>query len=88
VWSFDGEGTYVTGHVVLDHDDAVNQLNRGDRAYLVALVMHELGHLVGLGHVQDGREVMNEVSVEALDWGPGDRSALAAVGHGRCDPTF
>ncbi|HMJ75101.1 MAG TPA: hypothetical protein VK507_03965 [Iamia sp.] len=88
VFSDVGEAIYVTGYIELDRHYAANAISWGDRQYLVSLVMHELGHLVGLGHVREVTEVMTDdpEGVNALDWGPGDRFGLATVGRGECDP--
>jgi hypothetical protein len=83
-----GEAIHVSGNVELDVRDVAEMLSRGDREQVVALVMHELGHLVGLAHVPDTTEVMTDDpgGIVALDWGTGDRYGLAALGHGECDP--
>jgi predicted Zn-dependent protease len=49
-----------------------------------AILMHELGHLVGLDHVDDPGELMYAESVGTLGFGAGDREGLASLGSGRC----
>ena len=39
---------------------------------------------VGLGHVQDTRELMSESNSGQLDFGPGDREGLARLGSDDC----
>jgi hypothetical protein len=57
---------------------------RGGAAFERAIVLHELGHLVGLAHVSDQSELMNADNVGLLDYGPGDREGLAQLGAGPC----
>jgi hypothetical protein len=80
-----GASYYATGVVALDAPDFRNILSRpGGHAEARAIVMHELGHLVGLAHVHDPHELMNERNVGQLDFGPGDLRGLAALGAGPC----
>lgn len=80
-----GVRRYVSGQVTLDADTFDNLLERrsGDQVAR-AITLHELGHLVGLGHVDDPSELMNAQSAGRLDFGPGDRRGLAELGSGRC----
>lgn len=48
-----------------------------------AVVMHELGHVLGLDHVQDRNELMYP-SITRLTYGPGDIKGLRALGHISC----
>lgn len=50
----------------------------------IAVVMHELGHVLGLAHVDDARELMASTNVGLTDLGPGDREGLALLGRGTC----
>lgn len=83
--SLAGRSHYVTGAVWLDSPQLTEVLSRPNGRNLVrAIVMHELGHLVGLDHVKDPGELMYEDNVGRLGFGPGDREGLAALGRGRC----
>jgi hypothetical protein len=46
--------------------------------------MHELGHVVGLGHVQDDRQLMSEHGHGVYAFAAGDRSGLKRLGEGPC----
>lgn len=53
----------------------------------MSVILHELGHLVGLDHVDDMGEVMFEgVDPAHVKLGPGDRAGLARLGSGPCVP--
>jgi hypothetical protein len=76
---------YVSGTVYLDAADLTGILQRPDGADQVrAIITHELGHLVGLDHVDDPGELMYAQNVGRTDLGPGDRQGLAALGSGSC----
>jgi hypothetical protein len=83
-----GRTTYVTGSVTLDSEDiatlvaapATQNTARG-------IVTHEMGHLVGLDHVDDPTQLMypsTQALVTAFSWG--DLAGLAALGTGACAP--
>lgn len=48
-----------------------------------AVVLHELGHVLGLAHVDDRGELMYR-SLTRTSFGPGDLEGLAALGRVRC----
>ncbi|MCF6509938.1 matrixin family metalloprotease [Blastococcus sp. MG754426] len=84
----DGPRVYVTGTVTLDAGQAPELLSRpGGAAALRSVVLHELGHLVGLAHVDDDRELMYpEARPTVPDLADGDRAGLSALGRGPCVP--
>lgn len=76
---------YVTGTVALDAPTLTGMLTHPEGERLArAIVMHELGHLVGLGHVDDPTELMYDDNLGVVTFGPGDREGLAQLGNGRC----
>lgn len=83
-----GDDAYVTGTVYLD--PAKIDRMRQDLGAPVArsVVMHELGHLVGLAHVNDDTQVMWPRGNGKLlvEYQAGDLAGLAALGAGACQP--
>ncbi len=84
-----GTSANVSGVVYLDAARFSGLLSGGDRTLARAVVLHELGHLVGLAHVNDSGALMfPRASGEVTSFGPGDRAGLAALGRGACQPTI
>lgn len=82
----DGVRFYVTGTVTLDAGAFRTMLRRnGGVNDARAIVLHEFGHLVGLGHVADRGELMFKENTGQQDFGPGDLEGLARLGEGPCD---
>lgn len=90
----DGTLTYVTGSVVLDGPGMAEYLEVSEpdfdgRATATDLVLHELGHLIGLDHVDDEDQVMfPEWRDGAVGLGAGDLAGLRALGQGACVPSL
>lgn len=83
----DGDRTYVTGQVALNRERTDLRAGRGDRATgWGATVLHELAHVLGLGHVDDPSQLMHvHPGKGPVELGAGDLAGLAAVGaEGGC----
>jgi predicted small secreted protein len=79
----DGDGRHlVTGQVVLDEVQLTGRSGRARLAVYLTM-LHELGHLVGLAHVQDRTQLMYPV-LGARSLGKGDLRGLAFAGRGSC----
>ncbi|MGL5858068.1 MAG: hypothetical protein ACRC35_06630 [Angustibacter sp.] len=74
---------YVTGQVALDAQAFAGLLAAGRPDTARAILLHELGHVVGLGHVRATTELMHG-KTGRWAFGPGDLQGLAALGAGRC----
>ncbi|HEV7720763.1 MAG TPA: matrixin family metalloprotease [Iamia sp.] len=77
---------YVTGTLVLDGPQMQESLAvRGGSDQVRSVILHELAHVVGLGHVEDPTELMYpEGQPGVTTFGPGDRAGLARLGQGPC----
>jgi hypothetical protein len=76
---------YVSGMAVFNGPALTRQLQTGDDAKARAVLLHELGHLVGLGHVTDPFQVMYDTNSYPLArYHAGDLRGLAQLGLGRC----
>jgi hypothetical protein len=77
-----GPAVYVTGQVVLDREQLAD-----DDPQTQATLLHELGHLVGLDHTSDRRQIMYAESDPAVtDYGDGDLRGLFELGTQPCVP--
>ncbi|MUN63427.1 matrixin family metalloprotease [Kocuria sediminis] len=79
---------YVTGLIALDTPDLQQTLQHPGGADIVrAVIMHELAHVLGLGHVEDPTQLMYGQSTERnTTLSAGDRAGLARLGAGQCVP--
>lgn len=74
-----GRTRFVTGIVVLDRD-AFAEMDRTGRGEAERLIIaHELGHVLGLDHVDDSGELMHAEYVGQRGFGDGDRKGFARL---------
>jgi Matrixin len=86
-----GPEVYVTGEVAIDAGTTRGLPDGfGPGTTIGLLLLHELGHAVGLAHVNDPDEVMYPTLKPrpVAAYGPGDLAGLVALGRGAgCDPS-
>ena len=89
-WQVDGERTYVTGMVQLSSEAIAAILARpATRPLAEGIILHEFGHLVGLDHVADPKQIMfPESQLVTTSLGAGDLNGLAQLGTGPCRPNL
>ena len=82
-----GPEVLVTGVVDLDAAAFADLMAEPGGVPLArAVVLHELGHLVGLAHVADESQLMNPSTRDVLDYAAGDLTGLVRLGTGACVP--
>jgi len=75
----------VSGFVFLDRAVLAQPDVQGVPAY-VPILRHELGHLVGLNHIDDPTQLMNPTTSAVITYQGGDLTGLAELGKGACAP--
>jgi hypothetical protein len=83
-----GPRVLVTGQMELDTHQLAEILNRpGGGEIVLAILQHELAHLVGMDHVNDSSQLMHpQTSPGVTDFAAGDRTGLSILGRGPCVP--
>jgi hypothetical protein len=73
------EDIYVSGWIALNADDP-NPPGFDLPGQQGPVILHELGHLMGLGHVRPFGEIMHPAGGGMVDLGPGDEEGLRQLG--------
>lgn len=87
VTSQDGVQHLVSGFAYLDLDLLVQPDQDGEPAY-VPVLRHEIGHMLGLAHVDDPTQLMHGDANLVTTFQSGDLAGLAALGGGPCAPSI
>ncbi len=78
---------FVTGGIELDGPAFAQVLELPNGRDLArAIVVHELGHVLGLDHTDDPSQLMHGENHGVTRLGAGDRAGLARLGQGPCVP--
>ena len=81
----DGPKSFVTGSLELDAPQIAEDLDRGEgAAYATAVILHELGHVMGLEHVDDPAQLMYPEIGAPDGLADGDLNGLYELGHAQC----
>ncbi|MCU1431160.1 MAG: peptidase and matrixin and adamalysin [Actinotalea sp.] len=75
----------ISGVVHLDTELLVDGPRTPPTAW-VPVLRHEIGHVLGLDHVDDPAQLMHATSMRAQTFQTGDLAGLARLGAGRCAP--
>ncbi|BCW69826.1 hypothetical protein NicSoilB8_08700 [Arthrobacter sp. NicSoilB8] len=81
----DGPKSFVTGSLELDAPQIAEDLDRTQgAAYATAVILHELGHVMGLEHVDDPAQLMYPEIGSPDGLAAGDLNGLYELGHAQC----
>ena len=87
--TIDGQARIVSGQVAYDGPDLARMVQRPNgRVEARSVMLHELGHLVGLNHVHDPTQIMNPTAHPIAHFAAGDRRGLAILGAGACPTSY
>lgn len=80
-----GRDVYVSGRITFDSPDLAHLIAEGRTDFVRTTVIHEIAHIVGMGHSPDMHSLMYPY-VSVADFSPADRVGLAALNSKTCSP--
>jgi len=80
-----GETRFVTGVVVLDEQEYDQMSRTGQDRASTLILAHEIGHVLGLDHVKDPKQLMNPSYVGQRGFGDGDLAGLKVLHDMPCN---
>jgi hypothetical protein len=84
----DRGSVYITGSIELDGPQLAEiVLSPEGVAGARSVIEHELGHVVGLDHVEDPSQLMNPTGSGVTTFADGDLTGLSRLGRGDCFPS-
>jgi hypothetical protein len=87
-WSGNQKLVNVSGAVTVSAPSYKESMDYWGQKMVYSIFLHELGHLVGLDHVESRKELMYPISHGQTKFGPGDRKGLALAGQAECLNAF
>ncbi|GHG56301.1 hypothetical protein GCM10011331_23680 [Flavimobilis marinus] len=85
-YAYDADGTFwiASGSALLDVE-LLDERRLWGEPFYVSVLRHELGHVVGLDHINVNKQLMAPAS-PMIDFQAGDLTGLAELGQGPCAP--
>lgn len=80
----DGSEVYVSGWMDFDADWSSAWISRGGERYVRAMMLHELGHLIGLDHTPSPGMLMGTTVGGGLQFSPDELRGIESLGAGPC----